>query len=84
VWSGSAHSVASVLEPGATEHYDSLAFVANDGSEIDLRLNVAPLLVDGAVGPFSLRNETHHEQPSDLSTPRKLLEALGLEEAFAA
>jgi len=60
-----------VVKHGATEHYDSLAFVANDGSEIDLRLDVAQLLVDGAiagaVGSCSLRDEAHHEQPADLS-----------------
>ncbi|MDA1035302.1 MAG: PAS domain-containing protein, partial [Chloroflexi bacterium] len=65
------HPVASVLRHGATEHYENLAFIANDGSEIDLRLNVAPLLVDGAiagaVGSFSLRDAARRAEPADLS-----------------
>lgn len=84
VGSQAAHPVASVLEHGATEHFDSLAFIANDGSEIDLRLNVAPLLVDGAiagaVGSFSLRDEEHREQPADLSISQfdALLDVAGI------
>ena len=65
------HPVASVLQHGATEHYEHLTFAGKGDSDIDLRFSVAPLLADGAivgaVASFSPSATTPRRQPVDLS-----------------